>query len=163
MRFPASVALIACLVPAAAGASDHAPAFVIPGRPGVPVMMDGRDVSGAVIEGDWGLYRPGSVAPTIIQEYYGPVGYYPVPGWRAPIGGFFPVTGRAPGYGRREVDDARPVRAAPSYYRSWSAESQPSPVTISPSYEMPSMILSPQTNTSPPTNTPRSRGGRRWR
>src|SRR5690348_15958141 len=58
------------------------PVIVIPCRPGVPVMLYGRDVSGAVLEGDWGLARPGVVTPTIVQE-----------GWAA-----YPVFGPAPPY-----------------------------------------------------------------
>jgi hypothetical protein len=33
---------------------DIGPVIVVPGRPGVPIMVNGQDVSGAVIEGDWG-------------------------------------------------------------------------------------------------------------
>jgi hypothetical protein len=119
-----------------AAASDHAPVIVIPGRPGVPVMMYGRDVSGAVIEGDWGLYRPGSVAPTIIMPF-------------RPIGGgpggahYFPATGGRPSYGRLEVESpaSRVQREAEPYYRGWSVESRPGPVTIPTPYDMPPVIL----------------------
>ena len=31
--------------------------IVVPGRPGVPIIVDGQDVRGAVIEGEWGLAR----------------------------------------------------------------------------------------------------------
>ena len=56
------LALAALAAPAPALA-DNEPVIVIPGRAGVPVMMYGVDVSGAVIEGEWGLNRPGVVAP----------------------------------------------------------------------------------------------------
>src|SRR5215471_2406285 len=46
--------------------ADMGPVIVVPGRPGVPVMVNGRDVSGAVIEGDWGLgHSPAGI--TIMQ------------------------------------------------------------------------------------------------
>jgi len=32
-----------------------APAIVIPGKIGVPVLIDGADASFCVVEGDWGL------------------------------------------------------------------------------------------------------------
>src|ERR1043166_181830 len=38
--------------------ADSGPAIVVPGRPGVPVIVNGIDVSGAVVYGDWGLARP---------------------------------------------------------------------------------------------------------
>lgn len=119
-----------------ATASDNAPVIVIPGRPGVPVMMYGRDVSGAVIEGDWGLYRAGAVAPTIIMPFR-PIGWGPAGAH------YFPATGREPRYGRYEVETpaARVQREAESYSRSWSVRSQPLPATIPTPYDMPPVIL----------------------
>src|SRR5215471_8337097 len=84
------------------------PVIVVPGRPGVPVMVEGQDVSGAVIEGEWGLGRP-HAGITIIRP-----GLLAYPGYprcslslRAPCGpfpgGFFPGTGRKPRLGRVEV------------------------------------------------------------
>src|SRR5690349_24853834 len=49
-----------------ARAGDEAPAFVVPSRPGVPVVINGCDASYAVVEGDWGLARPGWMAVTVI-------------------------------------------------------------------------------------------------
>ena len=46
---------------------DIGPVIVVPGRRGVPVMVNGQDVSGAVIEGDWGLGQPHS-GLTIIRR-----------------------------------------------------------------------------------------------
>jgi len=43
---------LAALAGAGPAAADNEPVLVIPGRPGVPVMMYGVDVSGAVIEGE---------------------------------------------------------------------------------------------------------------
>ena len=47
---------------AAPARADSGPVIVIPSRPGVPVVINGRDASYAVVEGDWGLARPGARA-----------------------------------------------------------------------------------------------------
>ena len=52
-----------CVGPARA---DSGPVIVIPSRPGIPVIINGRDASYAVVEGDWGLSRPGAVPVTVI-------------------------------------------------------------------------------------------------
>ena len=41
--------------------AQRAPVIVIPGRPDVPVLMNGVDVSWSVIEGEFGLDRPNEV------------------------------------------------------------------------------------------------------
>ena len=68
-RVAASFAVVlagfAALAPATARA-DSGPVIVIPSRPGVPVVINGRDASYAVVEGDWGLSRPGAVPVTVI-------------------------------------------------------------------------------------------------
>src|SRR6201992_4448701 len=72
--------------------ADNEPVIVIPGRAGVPVLMYGVDVSGAVIEGEWGLNRPGVVSPTVIMRYWGhdvyetPSAYYPTTGHQPRVG-----------------------------------------------------------------------------
>ena len=38
--------------------------IVIPGRPGVPIIINGVDASYAVVEGDWGLGKGTHVEPT---------------------------------------------------------------------------------------------------
>src|ERR1700730_13192743 len=56
----------------AAGAlagADTEPVIAVPGRPGVPIIINGQDVSGAVIEGEWGLAR-GHAGITIIRPIY---------------------------------------------------------------------------------------------
>ena len=47
-------------------AEGEGPVIVVPSRPGVPVVINGRDASYAVVEGDWGLSRPGAVPVTVI-------------------------------------------------------------------------------------------------
>ena len=85
-------------------AADSGPVIVLPGRYGLPVIVNGVDVTGAVLEGDWGLYSPHMVGPTIIPApvlvprrlYQG--SYYR---GRYVEGGYYPAFGHAPGYGRR--------------------------------------------------------------
>src|SRR5215510_364234 len=49
-----------------ARAGDTGPVIVVPSRPGIPVVIWGRDASYAVVEGDWGLARPGHMALNVI-------------------------------------------------------------------------------------------------
>ena len=50
--------------------ADHAPNYVVPGRPDVPVIINFFDASWGVVEGEWGLYRPGAVSSTVIPAPY---------------------------------------------------------------------------------------------
>jgi hypothetical protein len=113
--------------------------IVIPGRPGVPIIINGIDASYAVVEGEWGLGRGEQVQPTI----YG--GRYVDPGPR--VGQYYPSAGRVPGYGRLEIEPPAnrklPPRAA-HFHHSWSAESAPLPAQIEPPYYPPPVIYAPQ-------------------
>jgi len=115
--------------------ADTGPVIVIPGRPGVPIIVNGVDISYAVIEGDWGLAR-GTREPLTI---YG--GRLVAP---PDVGHWYPTLGRLPGYGRLEVQppaNRKLPQPAESYHRSWSAQSQPQvEVPTSP----PPVILAPQ-------------------
>jgi len=121
-----SGAALAALFVGAAQA-DHAPAFVVPGRSDVPVMINGYDASWGVVNGDWGLYRPGAVGLTIY-----PAPFVPRHPYHRPVPRYFPSLGAAPQVGRYEVNPPAhrplPPQAQP-YHRSWSAESDPGPVT----------------------------------
>jgi hypothetical protein len=128
---------------ALAGA-DTEPVIVVPGRPGVPIIVDGQDVRGAVIEGDWGLAR-GHTGLTIIRPR-GPIyqGYTGRSMYRAPwprVGHFFPGTGSQPRIGREEVIPPANRRLPPkaeSFERSYKSESQPLPANNEqPPYPMP--------------------------
>ncbi|MDE1972477.1 MAG: hypothetical protein KGI48_04785 [Hyphomicrobiales bacterium] len=126
--------------------AQRGPVIVIPGRPDVPVLMNGVDVSWSVIEGDFGLARPGIVTPTVI---YRPAPPPSAPYWAAPGGanerGFFPKSDKKPGYGRLEIEPApdRPLPPpAQSYRKSWSSQSAPGPVTDYPPYPLPPIGLS---------------------
>jgi hypothetical protein len=154
MRIVHAVLLLA--VSAGPAFAQRVPTIVIPGRPDVPVIMNGVDVSWSVIEGDFGLDRPRDVWPTVIYRpfavvipyYYGP-GNFP-PGPRGP--GYFPATGERPGYGRLEVvppANRQLPPAAPSYRKSWSSQSAPGIITEYPPFAAPPVIL--------------NGGGRNWR
>jgi hypothetical protein len=114
--------------------------IVIPGWLGAPVIINGVDVSGAVLERDFGLYRPSMVEPKIIAapfavpEQIGPRGYYP-------------AFGREPAYGRHEIEppaDQRLPTPARTLHRSWSSHSDPLPATLDPPAESPPLIVAPQ-------------------
>lgn len=126
--------------------AQRAPVIVIPGRPDVPVLINGVDVSWSVIEGEFGLDRPNEVNPTLIYRPYAIVATVP-PSNHAlphPEPGYFPSTGQRPGYGRLEVTPPpnRPEPPpAPTYYRGWSSQSAPLPPTeYTPFTEMPGFV-----------------------
>jgi hypothetical protein len=127
MRFVAAAVLVA--VTASPALAQRGPVIVIPGRPDVPIFENGVDVTWSVVEGEFGLDRPGQVSPTVIYRlpppvvttYLGAAAYEP---------GYFPRDGRRPGYGRLEINPGpnRPLPPpAQSYRRSWSSESAPTP------------------------------------
>lgn len=126
-------------VPLAAVRADHQPVIALPGNRQVPVVINGIDATGAVVVSDWGLYAPGRRVPEVI-------GGRPAPWW-SPSGGYFPGTGRRPRSGRREVEPrsraSHPQPAVP-FYRSWSTESGPAPVTEYPLFDPPPVILAPR-------------------
>ena len=137
LRAALSVAILAGT--SLAAVADTGPVFVIPGRPGVPVIINGRDASFAVVEGDWGLARNVHVQPTV----YG--------GWdryeRPPVGHYYPSLGRTPGYGRYEVEPSanrRLPKPAASYHKSWSAQSAPPAVQPAVPYDPPEVIVAPR-------------------
>src|ERR1700710_2916739 len=70
--------------------------IVIPGRPGVPIIINGVDASYAALEGEWGLGKNwqggASISGGRIVD--------PVPN----VGHYYPSSGNLPGYGRLEID-----------------------------------------------------------
>jgi hypothetical protein len=114
---------------------------VIPGRPGVPVIINGLDVSYAVIEGDFGLGKGYQVPKTI----YGARPIAPEP----EVGHYYPSLGLRPAYGRLEIEppaNRKLPQPAESYYRSWSAQSAPlSPQTDVPP-NPPPIVVAPEIN-----------------
>ena len=61
----AGLALAFLIGTSAAALAETGPVIVIPGRAGVPIIINGIDVSYAVVEGDWGLGKGVHVQPTI--------------------------------------------------------------------------------------------------
>jgi hypothetical protein len=119
--------------------AQRAPEIVIPGKAGVPVYINGIDASWGVVEGEFGLDRPGLMTPTVV---YRPL-EVSVP-TRVPA--YHPEDGRRPGYGRLEIvpPAGRPLPPpAPTYFRNWSAGSPPGPVTETPAYPI-SVDVSPR-------------------
>ena len=111
----------AALATAPARAEGEGPVIVIPSRPGVPVVINGRDASYAVVEGDWGLSRPGAVPVTVIGG--SPILPNAVYTRR---NSYHPKYGRAPERGRNEVEppaDRALPDPAESFSRSWSTSS----------------------------------------
>jgi hypothetical protein len=120
----------------AACAESNGPVIAIPGRPGVPVIINGVDASYSVVEGDWGLDKGVHYQPTV----YGGRPVEPMP----PVGHYFPSAGHMPGYGRLEIEGADKPKPAPSFHQSWTSESRPQlpeipanppPVIMAPSIE----------------------------
>jgi hypothetical protein len=122
--------LVVLAAPAVARAEGEGPVIVIPSRPGVPVVINGRDASYAVVEGDWVLSRPGAVPVTVIGG--GPLLPNRVYHQR---NSYHPKYGHAPPRGRHEIEPAAD-RALPdspeSFSRSWSTSSEVSPVREQP-------------------------------
>ena len=137
-RLPLAIVLATLALGAAECArADHAPAFVVPGRADVPVMVNGYDAAWGVVEGDWGLYRPGWVTPTVIPA--------PIAAPLSASRRYFPSLGASPNAGRYEIEPpANRVLPPPaeSFHRSWSSSSDMSaPVTEYP--PMPPIIYAP--------------------
>jgi hypothetical protein len=97
--------------------------IVIPGRPGVPIIINGIDASYAVLEGDYGLGKGVNNQPTI----YGGRLVPPEP----EVGHYYPSLGLKPAYGRLEIEPPanRLPQPAESYHQSWGAMSAPNPPT----------------------------------
>ena len=113
--------------------------IVIPGRAGVPIIINGIDASYAVVEGDWGLSKGTQVQPTVYGGRY----IDPVPN----VGHYYPSAGHMPGYGRLEVEppaNRRLPQPAESYHQSWSAQSAPLPAQSNVPVDPPAIIYAPQ-------------------
>ncbi|WP_291860613.1 hypothetical protein [Bradyrhizobium sp.] len=118
--------------------------IVIPGRPGVPIIINGVDASYAVVEGEWGLGRGGQVQPTI----YG--GRYIDP--RPNVGHYYPSAGHLPGYGRVEIQppaNRKLPQPAESYHQSWSARSAPPAAPSDLPFYPPPVIVAPPIDAGP--------------
>ena len=124
--------------------------IVIPGRPGVPVIINGVDASYAVVEGDWGLGKGTHVEPTVYGGRY----IDPVPR----VGHYYPSAGRMPGYGRLEIEppaNRRLPQPAESFHQSWSAQSAPLPAQSNVPVDPPEIIYAPRDYRRGPQHLPR--------
>ena len=113
--------------------------IVIPGRPGVPIIINGIDASYAVVEGDWGLAKSVHVQPTV----YGGRAINLTPN----VGHYYPSAGHMPGYGRLEIEppaNRRLPQPAASWHQSWSAQSTPQAEPPAVPFYPPPVILAPQ-------------------
>ena len=133
------VALAILIGTTAAAMADSSPVLVIPGRPGVPIIINGVDASYAVVEGEWGLGSRVRVTPTVYGGRY----VDPIPN----VGHYYPTAGRMPGYGRLEIEppaNRKLPQPAESYYQSWSAQSTPQAVQPQVPFYPPPVIVAPQ-------------------
>lgn len=142
MRVRSLIALLIGL-PSAAVAGEGFD-LVIPSRPGVPIIINGIDVSYAVVEGTFGLGKSVQVEPTIYAGRYvdGPPN----------VGRYYPTLGLRPGYGRMEIEppaNRKLPQPAESYYRSWSSQSAPLPPQSDVPLDPPPIIIAPQINPEP--------------
>jgi hypothetical protein len=136
--------------------ADSGPNFVVPGRPNIPIVINGINASYGVAQSDFGLYRPGAV-PVVIypSPYAAPL--IPVPPVRyRPPKAYYPSLGGKPyQLGRLEIEPPadRPLpKPAQGFSRSWSAESPDVPPTqYAPS---PPMMISPEVNFNEPGRRP---------
>jgi len=112
---------------------------VIPGRPGVPVIINGIDASYAVVEGMFGLGKGTHVEPTI----YGGRRIDPVPH----VGHYYPTLGQTPGYGRSEIEppaNRELPQPAESYHQTWT--SPPAPPALAVPENPPPIIVAPESD-----------------
>lgn len=128
--------------------ADHGPVLVVPGRPNVPVPINGYNAAWGVVEGDWGLYRPGAAPGVTVypSPFVPPLQPEKPVRYRSPVR-YFPTMGTKPAFGRLEIEPPpdRPLpKPAEAYSRSWSAESPNVPPTqYTPT---PPMMISPEVN-----------------
>ena len=148
MRVASTLAILAAMTSTAFAGGGFE--IVIPGRVGVPVIINGVDASYAVIEGEWGLGKNEQVQPTI----YGGRTIDPDPH----VGHYYPSAGRMPGYGRLEIEppsNRRLPQPAESYHQSWSAQSAPLPAQSNVPVNPPEIIYAPQEYRRRPHPLPR--------
>jgi hypothetical protein len=118
--------------------------IVVPGRPGVPIVINGIDASYAVLEGDFGLGKGVNNQPTIYGGRLVPP--------ESEVGHYYPSLGLKPAYGRLEIEppsNRKLPKPAESYHQFWGAQSAPNPPTLpNPQAEVP--IYPPPVIMAPP-------------
>ena len=99
--------------------------LVVPGRPGVPIIINGIDVSYAVLEGDFGLGKGANNQPTVFGGRY--------VGWDQPnVGHYYPSLGLRPGYGRLEIEPPTNRRLPQPAQQQPEIPFYPPPVIMAP-------------------------------
>jgi hypothetical protein len=139
MRAGIALAILIGTTSAALADGGAGPVIAIPGRPGVPIIINGIDASYAAIEGDWGLGKGIHMQPTV----YGGRAVDVAPN----VGHYYPSAGHQPGYGRLEIEppaDRKLPQPAESYHQSWSAQSTPQPAQPEVPLYPPPVIVAPQ-------------------
>jgi hypothetical protein len=136
--------LIGTTLPALAPASaNDGFSVVIPGRAGVPIIINGVDASWAVVESDWGLAKNVHIQPTVYGGRIVDV---------APeVGHYYPSAGHRPGYGRLEIQPPANRKLPPraeSFHQSWSAQSAPQPAQSDVPANPPAVIVAPEIGAS---------------
>jgi hypothetical protein len=113
----------------AAASATHAgcvPTIVIPGKSGIPVVINNYDARWATVEGDCGLSRPGHGDTTVIGgRYVGPLH------GSMRRNGYYPKNGEKPEQGRHEIEPSSDRQLPPpaeDFNRSWSSSSNSGPV-----------------------------------
>jgi hypothetical protein len=144
MRAARALVLLIGMLPALAPASaNDGFSVVIPGRAGVPIIINGVDASWAVVESDWGLAKNVHIQPTVyggrIVDLAPQVGHY------------YPSAGHRPGYGRLEIQPPANGKLPPraeSFHQSWSAQSTPQPAQTDVPANPPAVIVAPEIGAS---------------
>jgi len=147
MRLKLAFVILLAMSSAALSSAALAEGFeiVVPGRPGVPVIINGIDASYAVVEGGFGLGKGVNNQPTL----YGGRAIAPEP----EVGHYYPSFGLKPAYGRLEIEpppNRKLPKPAESYHQSWGAQSAPNPPTQPnaqadiPLYPPPVIVALPQ-------------------
>jgi hypothetical protein len=145
---------LAALSPASA---NDGFSIVIPGRAGVPIIINGVDASWAVVESDWGLAKNVHIQPTVYGGRVVDRG--------PPVGHYYPSAGHMPGYGRLEIQppaDRKLPQPAQSYHKSWSVQSAQQPAQTDVPYYPPPVIVAPGNGAASPYDS-RQRNHRKFR
>jgi hypothetical protein len=133
-----ATALVILIGTASASLASEGFDIAIPVRPGVPVIVNGVDVSYAVVEGTFGLGHGYQMQPTTYGGRYAEPEPY--------VGHYYPSLGVKPGYGRMEIEppaDRKLPKPAESYHNSWSAKSMMQPPQPEVPMNPPEVILAP--------------------
>jgi hypothetical protein len=146
MRLRLALAILIGATPAALASDGFN--LVRPGRPGVPVLLNGVDISYAVVEGEFGLGKGVNNLPTVFGGR--------IIDLEPNVGHYYPSMGLRPGYGRVEIEppaDRKPPKPAESFHQSWSVQSQPLPAQSTPPVEVPlyppPVIVAPRGGVAP--------------